>query len=457
MNRSVKLAALGLSFVALAACSTVKKFNPFHDTGPKATAAKGERIPVLAFEQSVKPSDSLEGVGFQLPEPHPVTAWPLPGGNLDQAVENVDAAPNFQIAWKRGVGQGSSKKFEVTSPPVAVDGRIFTLDGESSVTATNAKTGQREWRINLKPKSKRDNEAFGGGLAVDSGRVYVTSGFRYVAALDAATGKLLWRKSVGSPIHGAPTVADGRIYAVDVDNQILAFDAATGDQTWSYQAIIEPARILKASSPAVSGQQVIAPFSSGELIALSAANGDTLWDEALSRETRTNALSEIRDIPGRPAIYRGDVYAASQSGVFAAIDLRTGNARWQLPIASEDTPWPAGDVVYVVSKAGELIAINRDNGQVYWITDLNKGRKKRKEGGFLGIDTHLTTPIWSGPLLAGERLILVNAWGEAVSYDAKTGKLLKTMKIGDPAYMAPIAYDGMIYLVTDKADLIAIR
>jgi outer membrane protein assembly factor BamB len=457
MIRVVKFAALALACAALCSCAAMKHYNPFKDNGPKATAAKGERIPVLAYDQTVKASDSLQGVGFQIPDPHPVTAWPLPGGNDAQAVENVDAAPAFAVAWRRGVGLGSGAKAEVTAPPVAVDGRIYTMDGMASVTATNAKTGAREWRVNLRPKSKRDREAFGGGLAVAEGKVYVTSGFRFVASLDAASGKVNWQKPVSSPIHSAPTVADGRVFAVDVDNQIIAFDTASGDQSWSYQAIVEPARILKASSPAVSGQQVIAPFSSGELVSLSTSNGNTLWDQALSRDGRTNALSEIRDIPGRPAIYRGDVYAASQSGVFAAVDIRTGTPRWSLPIASEDTPWPAGDVVYIVSKAGELIAVNRDNGQIYWITDLNKGRKKRKEGGFLGIDTHLTVPIWSGPLLAGNRLVLVNGWGEAVTYNAKTGEKEKTIRIGDPAYMAPIAYDGMIYIVTDKADLIAIH
>ncbi|HWE46771.1 MAG TPA: PQQ-binding-like beta-propeller repeat protein [Caulobacteraceae bacterium] len=457
MNRFVKVAILGVLSVALCSCAVAKKYNPFKDNGPKATAAKGERIPVLAYDQTVKASDALAGVGYQLPDPEPIAAWPVPGGNLDQAVGNVQAAPQFQVAWKRNIGVKSSRRFEITAPPVAVDGKIFTLDGESSVTATNAKTGAREWRVNLKPRNKRDNEAFGGGLAVSEGKVFVTSGFRYVAAVDAASGKMLWRKMVGSPIHGAPTVADGRIYAVDVDNQIMAFDAGNGDQVWSYQAIVEPARILKASSPAVSGQQVIAPFSSGELVSLSTANGDVLWNNVLSKDTRTNALSEIRDIPGRPTVYRGDVYAASQSGVFGAVDIRTGNAKWQLPIASEDTPWPAGDVVFVVSKAGELVAVNRDNGQVYWISDLNKGRKTRKEGGFLGIETHRVTPIWTGPMLAGDRLIVTNAWGEAISVDAKSGKVLKTIRIGDPIFQAPIAYDGMLYLLTDKGDLVAIR
>ncbi len=456
MTSFSRIVTAGVLCLALGACGTLEKVNPFHKTGPKIAAAKGERIPVLSFDQTVKPADALAGVGFQYPAATPVAAWPLPGGTPEQAVENVDAAPLLAVAWKRDVGEGSARKSEVTAPPVAVDGKIFTLDGEAGVTATDAKSGARVWHVNLKPKSKRDKEAFGGGLAVSEGKVYVTSGFRFIAALDASDGKTVWHKTVEAPIHGAPTVANGRVYAVDVDNQIVAFDIATGEQSWSYQAIVESARILKSSSPAISGEQIVAPFSSGELVSLRTNNGNVLWEDSLSRASRTNALSEIRDIPGRPVIYRGEVYAASQSGVFAAVDLRSGATRWELPIASVNTPWAAGDVVYVVSKAGEVIAINRDSGQVYWVSDLNKNRV-RKEGGFARMGRHEVRPIWTGPILSGDRLLLVNNWGELVSLDAHTGAENKSIKIGDGAFISPIAYDGMIYVMSDDANLIAIK
>ena len=99
---------------------------------------------------------------------------------------------------------------------------------------------------------------------------------------------------------------------------------------------------------------MVASFGSGELVALRIANGNDLWAEALSRASRTSALSEIRDIPGRPVIYQGDVFAVSHSGVFAATDLRTGQPRWSLPVVGITTPWAAGDVVYVVAKDGKV-------------------------------------------------------------------------------------------------------
>jgi outer membrane protein assembly factor BamB len=455
MTRILKTVVTAAACASLTACATVDKINVLRRHENKVVATAGKRIPVLTFEQTVEPSSALAGVGFQIPDPTPVAAWPLPGGTTQQAMDNVLAAPDFKMLWRRDVGDGSSRRTQVTAPPVAVDGKIFTMDGKARITATDAKTGARVWRTDLTPRKGPDREAFGGGLAVAEGKVFVTSGYRFVAALDAATGKLLWQQSVVSPIHGAPTFSAGRVFAVDVDNQISAWDANAGNLAWSYQAIVEPARILRASSPAIDGDAVVAPFSSGELVALRAANGNALWNEVLSRTSRTSALSEIRDISGRPTIYRGDVYAVSHSGVFDAIDLRTGEKRWEIPVASINSPWAAGDVVYVCDKAGEVMAISRDSGQVYWIVDLNKNRS-RKEGGFARIGRHIVHPVWTGPLLASNRLVLVNNWGEAVALDAKTGQQVKALQLKQAGYLTPIAVDGRIYILTDDAYLVAI-
>jgi outer membrane protein assembly factor BamB len=457
MSRFVKVALIAAACAAATACSTARNIWPFkQDAGPAAVASQGERIPILALDNTVTASEGLAGVDFFLPEPQAVTAWPLPGGTPEQAMEHVAAAPNFQIAWRHSIGQGSGRKSAVTAPPVALDGRIYTMDSRARVTASDAATGAQVWTVDLSDQKGKDKEAFGGGLAVADGKIIVTSGFRFVAALNAADGKVIWKVKTESPIHAAPSVAGSRAFAVDVDNEILAFNLENGEQAWRYQAIVEPARILRASSPAIEGDAVIAPFSSGELVALRASNGNPLWTDVLSRTTRTSALSEIRDIPGRPAIYQGSVYAASHSGVFAAMDLRTGARRWELPVSSINTPWPAGDAVFLVSQDGQAMAVNKENGQVYWIIDLNKGRTY-SEGGVFGLYDRQAKPIWTGPILASNRLIIVNDRGLALALNPKTGAEMGTLDIGAATYLSPIAYGDTLYFVNDKAELVAIR
>ena len=469
-KRSVALVAMMSAAVAVSGCSTISKVNPFHGKDKnKSTASQGQRISIIAFDQKVEANESLKGADFFLPEPAVQADWRLPGGNAEQSIEHVDAGKDFAIAWKKGFGRKGSRKFHITSPPVASSDRIYLMDGEADVVAMDAKTGSQIWRKDLRPAAgptkkggpfglipkKNDRLGFGGGLALGpDGKLYVASGFRFVAQMDAGSGALGWTQQSSTPIHGAPTVADGRVFAISTDNELLTFATENGVPGWTYRALSEPARILAASSPAISGDTVVAGFASGELIALRATNGNDLWSEALSRASRTNALSEIRDIPGRPVIYKGDVFAVSHSGVFAATDLRTGQARWSLPVTAITTPWAAGDVVYVVDKAGQVICVSRENGSVYWIQDLNntealskKQKKKRAKH----------PRLWTTPILANGRLITVSSDGEAVALNAKTGAKEKTLKIGAPVLLNPIAVGNMIYIVTDDADLVAIR
>ena len=458
MPRVAKLALIAGLGLTAAACSTIQRALPFslgRSPDAEAVASAGERISVIEFDQALAQSAALAGRDFFLPGPRPVTTWPTAGGPADHAVEHVAAAETFSIAWRRDVGRGASRTSQIMAPPVADGGRVFVLDGESTVTAVDAASGAVAWRTNVRPEG-RERGGFGGGVAASGGRVFVSSGYRTMTALDAASGAVVWRSPVDVPIHGAPTVSGGRVYVVDVDNQIIAFDVNTGLQAWSYRGIVEPARVMLASSPAVTGDTVVAPFSSGELMALRASNGQPLWQRELSRTSRTSALSEVRDIAGRPVVSRGFVYAVSHSGVMASVDARSGQPRWQLPIAGVQAPLPVGDVVYVVSKAGELTVVNRENGQVYWTRNLNDGRV-RQEGGFLGFWDRTVRPSWAGPILASNRLVLVNSDGEAVALDPKTGQPQATLRLGGPAYVAPIAYNGLLYVVTDRGELVAIR
>jgi outer membrane protein assembly factor BamB len=458
-SRKSLLAVLMVAALGASGCSTIGRLNPFHGKATKEVATEGDRISILANDQKLEPAEALKGVDFSLPPPEPVLDWPLPGGTPEQTVGNAAAAPNLAIVWRKGIGMASKRGEIIMAPPVAAGGLVFTMDAQAEVSAHDAQTGAEVWRINMRPTdNRRDREGFGGGLAYADRKLYVTSGFRLVAQLDAATGRVGWRTRTEQPIHGAPTVAGGQVMAVALDNTLLTFDAATGKPGWTYQALSESARILAASSPAISGDTVVAAFGSGELIALRTVNGNDLWNNALSRASRTSALSEIRDIPGRPVIYRGDVFAVSHSGVFAATDLRTGTARWSLPVVGITSPLPEGDVVYVVGVDGKLVCASRESGQIFWVHDMNAGWVPKKKGGLWGIGARtVPKPLWTSPIMVNTRLILTSSDGQLVALNAKTGAQEKKVMLDAPSLMSPIVAGNMMYLVTDNAQLIALR
>ncbi|MGE0044130.1 MAG: PQQ-binding-like beta-propeller repeat protein [Hyphomonadaceae bacterium] len=431
-----------------AAGRVASAINPFDNPPPAATAPQEGRVSILTFEQALAPDPALAARTIVVPAPSPNTDWTQPGGAVDNAPVNLAGSGELNIAQRFNLGAGSSGRVRIAAPPVIANGRIYFIDGEHEVHAFDAASGRSIWSRRLRPEESRDRVALGGGLAFGDGRIYATTGFGFAVALNADTGEEIWRTQAGAPFHAAPTTAGGRVYAVTNDSELVAFNGADGVVAWTHQAIAEPARILAASSPGVSGDTVVAPFASGEVVSLLAANGRRLWVDALTRAGRLTSLSSINDVAGRPVIVNGVIYAASHSGVLAAIDLRTGQRVWSRSFASTQTPWVAGDVLYAVTIDGELAAFDRATGAAYWVRQLRRFEDEEDRRGRIA---------WTGPIMWGGRLILANSIGEVVSVNPVNGEPVATRDVDQAVFIPPVAANGALYIVTDSARLIEMR
>ena len=94
---------------------------------------------------------------------------------------------------------------------------------------------------------------------------------------------------------------------------------------------------------------VVPALSSGDILALRIENGALAWSDNLARSTRLGGLIGLSDIRALPILDQNMVIAISYGGKMAAIDKRTGNRLWQKNISGVETPWVAGDIVYVPS------------------------------------------------------------------------------------------------------------
>lgn len=441
-----------LAAASLSACSTVANVGsaiwPF-DGGPSKAPddTKDGRISILTFEQQLEAEPGLAGT-LTLPAAQALPDWSQPGGGATNAPGAIEGAVEPKIAWRRGVGGESTAQSRYAAPPIIANGKIYLLSIGQTVRAYDAATGNPVWSRKLKSDKPRDKVAQGGGVAFADGRVYVSSGFGFLAALDGETGKEIWRTAANAPFSTAPTVSGGRVFASTNDSELLAFDAQSGAVLWTYQAIAEPARVLASSSPAVTLDAVVAPFASGELVALSPANGRRLWVDALTRSGRLTSLSAINDVAGRPVIVDGSVYAVSHSGVMASVDLRSGQRVWAKGVASTQTPYVVGDVAFVVSIDSELVAFNRRDGNIYWTEQLQRFTNAKKSKGRV---------TWAGPILFGGHLVAASSQGEMVFVNPENGEVVRSLAIKAPVFVAPVAANGILYVLTNTGRLIALK
>lgn len=466
--RIALIAALAGSFV-LAGCNAgerLAQMNPFsgQERDDPNAPPRDQRVPVLAIGESLEADGETR---VTLPPAYVNDRWPQPDGFPTHSMQHTQASGSLQRLWRADIGAGSNRDRRINARPVVLDGTVYTVDGEGRVTATNAETGERRWQVRLQPAESGqgggiplplpfigregggpDRFAFGGGIAVDGGRVYVHTGRRFLAALNASNGEEIWRETSLTPLIAAPTVADGRVYSITHENELMAFDASTGSVQWTHRAIADSARLLTAPSVAVQGDVIVAPFSSGELIALRAQNGTVLWSDSLTRAGGLTPMSSINDIAGSPVIGNTEVYALSHSGVMASFDMRTGERNWTQPASALHAPWLAGNFLFVVTSDAQVVAFNRMTGDVAWITQLEAFRNERRRRDRIA---------WAGPVLAGGRLLAASSRGELVIINPVDGTVQERRDLGDPVFIAPVIANETVYIVTDNGRLIALR
>ena len=428
-----------LSVLALAACDTF-----IRDT---QTPIEGERIAIIVSGSQVAPDPRIADLTVQLPRPVINGDWPQQGGLANHAMHHLAIADTPIRAWVADIGAPAGTREPILSGPVIADGRVFTMDAGAVATAYDATDGSRVWRVALPPREERDGN-WGGGIAHDDGRVFAATGFAQVIALDAATGEELWRTPVTGPMRAAPTAAGGRVFAVTKDNQLFALDAATGDQLWSHTGIAETAGLIGGASPAVEGDIVIAPYSSGDIFALRVENGRPLWSDSLAAIRRVDAVSALADIRGRPVIDRGRVYAISHSGRMVAIDLPTGRRVWEADIGGVEQPWIVGDFLYVLTTDANVVGMTALDGRIRWVTSVGLFKRPERRDGRIN---------WSGPVLAGDRLIVAGDHGEALAVSPYTGEILGRQTMPGGISVAPAIADATLYFLTDSAKLVAFR
>jgi len=413
-----------------------------------STPVLGERIAVLASESDVSVDPATAAIPMSLPAPVVNPAWSQSGGNASKVMGHVALGDSLAQAWEVSIGQGTSLAARLAAPPVVADGRVYTIDTLATVRAFDAQSGAPLWRTQFGTERGNDSALFGGGIAYANGRIYATNGLGFVAALDASNGGIAWQVRPGGPLRGSPTIAGDAVYVMSQDNQIYSLKLEDGATNWSEAAALEIAGIFGVASPAYAQGTVVAGFSSGELNAYRYENGRVVWQDALARTSIRTSVSSLSDIDADPVIDNGQVIAIGQGGRMVAMELITGQRMWELNLAGIATPWVAGDWVFVVTSDAKLMAIARNNGKVRWITQLPEFRKEKSKTG----------PInYTGPILAGGRLIVTGTNGAIIFVNPDSGAVEGQTAVKSSISLAPVVANNTLYVLDDSGRLHAFR
>lgn len=375
--------------------------------------------------------------------------WPQRGGNAQHLIGHAVLGSGMQRIWSAPIGQPSGKRHRITADPVVAGGRVFTLDSLARVTAT-ALSGATAWTANLTPPTEQGDSASGGGLAHDAGRVFATTGYGELVALDDTTGRVAWRQRVEAPIGGAPTVANGTVYVAGRNGTGWAVRASDGKVLWTAAGIPGVSGVTGVAAPAADGDLVIFPFASGQLLAVDAATGATRWSAQVAGSRVGRAVAFIRDLTGEPVIAGNVVLAGSSSGRINAFDRATGAELWSDREGATSPVLLAGGSVFAVNDQAQLVRLDAATGARIFAIDLpyfKTDRVRRQEAVF----------VHYGPVLAGGRLFVASSDGQLRAFDPQSGALVGQAAIPGGAASAPVVSGGTLYVTGRDGRLHAYR
>lgn len=418
---------------------------------PKELILEGDRLDprdVLQGSEAA-PLTGAVAVPINLPASRANAEWTHRGGLPTHALFNAAIGQGTTRVWSADVGQGAGRKHRITADPVVGAGRVYTMDSRATVVATGT-NGATLWSADLTPPSDRADDASGGGIAYADGRVYVTTGFGELIALDAATGAVAWRQRFDVAVGGAPTVSGGIVYVVARDSSAWAVRASDGKVQWQLPGTPSPTGVTGVSAPAVNDRLVVFPFPSGDMIAALRQGGLTLWQGRVAGTRLGRAYATVVDLTGDPVIAGDTLYAGSSAGKLVALGVNSGERLWTATEGANSPVQVAGGSVFLVSDEAQLVRLDAETGGTIWAVDLPyfvKDKPKRQKA------IHANY----GPVLAGGRLFVASSDGLLRVFDPASGALVGQAEIPGGAASAPVVAGGTLYVVGTNGQLHAFR
>ena len=266
--------------------------------------------------------------------------------------------------------------------------------------------------------------------------VFVGSSDKNFYALDALSGRLIWKYTGGGWFsYASPASVNGIVYAGCTDNNVYAFDAVTGTVEWKFMT----GGAIESSLAVVDGI-VYVGSDDDYLYALDATTGNVKW------KFRTGF-----NVSSRAAVLNGIVYFGSSDANIYALDINNGNLKWEFStgaMINQSGVTISNGVVFVGSRDGNLYALNAISGALKWKYDTN------------GISLEESSPTVSNGLvyIAGWYNLPYNSRpGSVYAVDGATGSLVWESLNGLGFSSSPYIASQLLYISADDGNFYALN
>ena len=337
--------------------------------------------------------------------------------------------------WTRGIS-GNNVVQRVNLAPASDATNVYVASNTGSVYALSLNDGSILWR------TKMLGVMLDAGPAVKDGMVVVASSGGLVIALDPPTGKILWKSDVNGEILAVPAIGSGTVVVRTTDGRVMALAADSGKQRWKTSYDVPRLSLRGASNPVILDRVVLVGLDDGRLVAVNLDDGSQLWQTTVGTPKGSNELARLADVDGVLAVSGDDVYAVGYRGQVAAITRPNGQIFWTRDVDSYTGVSVDDKNVYVSDLNGTVWALDKLNGAPAWTQPVLHARAltvprpfgdsvvvgdiqgyvhflSKQDGSLMARERLGSDPITAPPLVVGDVLVVQSNDGKVGAYTAK--------------------------------------
>ena len=271
---------------------------------------------------------------------------------------NIPAEAALIRQWSVNVGNGQGNNYTKITPSID-SGVIYAASEDGDVVAIEISTGNTLW-------STQVEDVITGGVGSGEGLVMIATESAEVVALDQADGSLIWQRAVSSEVLSAPQTNGDVVVAQTVDDKLVALNFDDGELRWTYETT-QPALTLRGSSkPVITADAVIAGFSNGTLVAVSAVDGVYLWEERVAVPEGEYDIDRVIDVDGDLLLDGGRILAASYQGNLMAFEVTSGRIVWGMEASSYHGMAQGFGNIYYCDDQSQVFAIRDNSEDIVW-------------------------------------------------------------------------------------------
>lgn len=347
-------------------------------------------------------------------------------------LEDFAAKVKLKEVWSTGVGAGQDSRYTRLVPAIGGD-TIYAADIDGEVFALDKSNGKTRWSVEL-------DVPLSAGVGLSPGAVLVGSYKGELIALSRDDGQELWRAQLSSEILSEPAASASVAVATANDGRLYGVDMATGAIKWMYESVQPVLTLRGTSAPLVKGDTVIAAFDSGKVYALEMETGLIQWEQRVAIPKGKSELERIVDIDGTPWLAGELLYVVSYQGRLMAFAAATGRPLWAEEASSVQGPTADFSQVYIVGDQDKVRAFNAGTGAQVWE------------------NSHLLRRKLAPPVVWGDYVALADYEGYLHLLDRETGEIVGRDRADGDGVRARMLVDGdMLYLLGTGGELSAWR